>query len=176
MASLYDVLCYHSLTSTDPLLEELLCYLPTRFQSRIFDYIAYEHSSDDESVHSVDSSFSAFYSNDSTLFSEVLFYLSFFATPKFLPRRRAQDIQKGRRPRMIFDPKEGPRPQIKQKLPASASSSNCSRLSWAVQAGNSRSQCRRLKLVSWLYPAEYARSCSIKTSPTPEPALLPIVP
>ena len=69
MASLYDLLCYHSLTSTDPLLEELLAYLPTRFHSHIFDYIAYEHSSDDESVHSTDSLFSAFSSDDSTYFS-----------------------------------------------------------------------------------------------------------
>ena len=69
MASLYDLLCYHSLTSTDPLLEELLSYLPTRFDSHIFDYIAYEHSSDEESVHSIDTSASAFYSDDSTYFS-----------------------------------------------------------------------------------------------------------
>ena len=61
MANLYDLLCYHSLTSTDPLLEELLAYLPTRLHSPIFDYIAYEHSSDDESVHSIDSSISAFF-------------------------------------------------------------------------------------------------------------------
>ena len=69
MVSLYDFLCYHSLTSTDLLLEELLAYLPTRFPSHIFDYIVYEHSSDDESVHSLDSSVSAFYSDDSTYFS-----------------------------------------------------------------------------------------------------------
>ena len=69
MASLYDLLCYHSLTSTDPLLKELLAYLPTRFHSHILDYIAYEHSSDDESVHSIDPSISAFYSDDSTYFS-----------------------------------------------------------------------------------------------------------
>ena len=55
MASLSNFLCYHSLTSTDPLLVEKLSYLPTRFHSHIFDYIAYEHSSDDESVHSIDS-------------------------------------------------------------------------------------------------------------------------
>ena len=35
MASLYDLLCYHSLTSTDPFLEELLAYLPTCFHSHI---------------------------------------------------------------------------------------------------------------------------------------------
>ena len=69
MASLYDLLCYLSLTSPDPLLKELLAYLPTRFHSQIFDYIAYEHSSDDESAHSIDSSVSAFYSDDSTYFS-----------------------------------------------------------------------------------------------------------
>ena len=73
MASLYDLLCYHSLTCTDPLLEELLAYLPTRFHSLIFDYIVYEHSSDEESVHSIDSSVSAFYSDDSTYFSQIFF-------------------------------------------------------------------------------------------------------
>ena len=69
MASLYDLRCYHSLTSTEPLLEELLAYLATRFHFHIFDYIAYEHSSDEASVHSIDSSVSAFYSDDSTYFS-----------------------------------------------------------------------------------------------------------
>ena len=69
MASLNDLLCYHSLTSTDPLLEELIAYLPTRFDSHIFDFFAYEHSSDEESVHSIDLSVSAFYSDDWTYFS-----------------------------------------------------------------------------------------------------------
>ena len=36
MASLYDHLCYHSLSSTDPLLKEILFYLPTRFHSHFF--------------------------------------------------------------------------------------------------------------------------------------------
>ena len=66
MATFYDLLCYHSLMSTDPLLEDLLSYVPTKFHSHIFDYIGYEHSSDDESVHSIDSSISAFFSDDST--------------------------------------------------------------------------------------------------------------
>ena len=69
MASLYDFLCYHSFTSTDQLFEELLSYLPTCFHSHILDYIAYEHSSDDESVHYIDSSVSALYSEDSIHFS-----------------------------------------------------------------------------------------------------------
>ena len=69
MASLYDLLGYHSLTSTDPLLEELLFYLPTRFHCHIFDYIVYEQPSDAESVHSIDSSVFASYSDDSTYFA-----------------------------------------------------------------------------------------------------------
>ena len=67
MASLYELLCYHSLTCSDPLPEELLFYLPTRFPSHIFDYIVHE-SSDNESVKLIDSSISAFYSDDSTYF------------------------------------------------------------------------------------------------------------
>ena len=54
MAILYDLFCYHSLTSTYPVLEELLSYLPTRFHSHVFDYNAYEHSSDEESILSID--------------------------------------------------------------------------------------------------------------------------
>ena len=68
MASLYDFLCHHSLTCSDSLLDELLSYLPTRFPSHIFDYVEYD-SSDNESVKSIDSSVSAFYSDDSTYFS-----------------------------------------------------------------------------------------------------------
>ena len=65
LASLYHFLCHHSLTNKDPLLEELPIYLPTRFLSHIFDYIAYEHS-DQESDHSIDSFVSEFYSDHST--------------------------------------------------------------------------------------------------------------
>ena len=79
MASLYDLICYHSFTSTDPLLDELLAHLPSHFHSHIFDYIAYEHSSDEESVHSIDSSVSAFCSDDSTYFSKKLSYFSNFS-------------------------------------------------------------------------------------------------
>ena len=68
MASLCKLLCHHFLTNNDALLEELLCYLPTRFPSHIFDNIAYEIS-DNESVRSIDSSISAFFSYDSTSFS-----------------------------------------------------------------------------------------------------------
>ena len=78
IVSLYDLFCYHSLTSTDLLLEELLAYLPTHFHSRIFEYIAYEDSSDEESVHSIDSSISAFYSDDSTYFSRILYIFLLF--------------------------------------------------------------------------------------------------
>ena len=68
MVSLYEILCHHSLTRSDTLLEELLSHLATRFLPGIFDYIAYEDS-DHESVHWIDSSVSAFYSDDSTYFS-----------------------------------------------------------------------------------------------------------
>ena len=112
MASLYDLLCYHSLTCTDPLLEELLAYLPTRFHSHIFDYIAYEHSLDEESVHSIDSSVSAFYFDDSTSFSQLFYILLlyfFYATTNFFTTRTvAHDIQKGRRPGTTDDPQERP--------------------------------------------------------------------
>ena len=69
LANLYDLLCYHSFTVTNPVLVELLVYLPTRFHSHIFDYNAYENSSDEKSVHSIDPSISALYSHDSTYFS-----------------------------------------------------------------------------------------------------------
>ena len=67
-ASLCELLAHHSLTTDDPLLEEMLSYLPNRFLPHIFDYFAYE-SSDAESVRSIDSSTCAFYSDDSTYFS-----------------------------------------------------------------------------------------------------------
>ena len=44
MASLYELLCHQSLTCSDPLLEELFSYMPTRFTSHIVDNIAFEDS------------------------------------------------------------------------------------------------------------------------------------
>ena len=152
MATLYDLLCYHSLTSTDPLFEELLSCLPTRFHPHIFNYIAYEHSMDEEAVHSIDSSVSAFSSNDSTYF-----FINTFTS--FLTYMQLQDFHhnNGHKTYKRFASREWPttqrrarRPYNTQKPPASASTSKCSRFSWAVQAGNSRSHCRRLKLVSSL--------------------------
>ena len=40
MVRLCELLCQHSLTCLDLLIEELLAYLPTRFPSHIFDYIS----------------------------------------------------------------------------------------------------------------------------------------
>ena len=40
MANLYELLSHQSFTTNDPLVEESLTYLPTRFLSHIFDYIA----------------------------------------------------------------------------------------------------------------------------------------
>ena len=105
MASLYEFLCYHSLSSTDQFLEELLFCLPTSFHSHTFDYNIYEHSLDQESVHLIDSSISAFYSDDWTYFFKRVFLGNF----KNFTTRTAQDIQEGRRPRTTDNPKEGPR-------------------------------------------------------------------
>ena len=63
MASLDERLCHNSPKCSNPLLEELLAYLPTRFPSHVFDLFAFE-SSDNESVHSILSPVSAFYCND----------------------------------------------------------------------------------------------------------------
>ena len=152
MASLYDLLCYHSLTSTDPVLEELLAYLPTLFHSHIFDYIAYEHFSDDESVHSIDSSISTFYSVDLTHFSYQLLYLSYFlCNSKIFTTTTGYKIYKRATGRKHPRPRRrAQKPYNSRRRPDAASSSNCSRLSWTVQAGNSRSHCRRLKLVNKL--------------------------
>ena len=65
MSSLYELLCHHSLTNNDPLLEKLVSYVRARFPSHFFEFIAYEISYN-ESSRSIDSSVSAFYSNDST--------------------------------------------------------------------------------------------------------------
>ena len=131
MASLYDLLCYHSLTSTDPLVEELLAYLPTRFPSHMFDYFACEHSSDAESVQSTDSSISAFYFDNSTFFPEYFHnLLTFYATPKFSPRLTGTNYKKW--PPAENDPRpkrRARRPYSSRKTPDAASSSNCSCLS-----------------------------------------------
>ena len=114
MASLYDLLCYHSLTCTDPLLEELLAYLPTRFHSHIFDYIAYEHSSDEESVHSIDSSVSEFYSDDSTSFLRYFipyFVFLFMQLQNSLPQGRWHTKYKRAAGRQqLTTRKKGPKP------------------------------------------------------------------
>ena len=85
LSSFYEILCHHSLTYSDPFLEDLLSYFPTRFSSHVFDYIAYE-SSDNESYISIDSSDFACYSVDSNYFSWIFItstLLFFFATPRY---------------------------------------------------------------------------------------------
>ena len=52
MASLYELLCHHSLTNTDPLLGELLSYLPTRFHLHFFEYISDEILITDQLIYS----------------------------------------------------------------------------------------------------------------------------
>ena len=70
MGRFYEFLCYNYLQFHDPLLDELLSYLPNLFPSHIFDYIV-DESSDDEAHHS-DSTISAFYSDDSTYFLKTI--------------------------------------------------------------------------------------------------------
>ena len=53
MAGLYQLLRHHSLACSDPLLKNLLSFLPTSFLSHIFVYMAFEDS-DQESFHSND--------------------------------------------------------------------------------------------------------------------------
>ena len=73
----------------------------------------------------------------------------FYATPRFLPQGRQDATYKRAAGReQPTTRKKGMRPYITKNPPASASASSWSRLSWAVQAGNSRSHCRRLKLVN----------------------------
>ena len=113
MPSLYELPCHHSPTCSDSLLEQLLSYLPTRFPSLIFDYIAYENS-DHESVHSHDSSVSAFYSDNSTYFSSTFFTIFVFfcfvlSNPKNTSEKwQAHNVRKGRRPRTTDNPEERP--------------------------------------------------------------------
>ena len=117
MASLYDLLRYHSLTSTDPLLEELIAYLPTRFHSHIFDYIVYEHSSDDSSIRSTLQLLHFILTTQLTFLKYFYFYYSLCNSKIFTTRTVARDIQKGRRPRTTDDPQEGPEALDYQKSP-----------------------------------------------------------
>ena len=96
MASLYDLLCYHSLTSTDPLLEELLSYLPTRFHSHIFDNITCEYPRMmNQLILSTISLCFLFRRFNLLCLITFISFLFFMKLQNFLPRRRAQDIQKG---------------------------------------------------------------------------------
>ena len=69
MGSVYELLCNHSVSSPDPLLNELRFYLPTHFSSHIFKYTVYGISDDD--LYYSDSNISAFYSDTSTYFSKI---------------------------------------------------------------------------------------------------------
>ena len=93
---LYEIFCHHSVTCSDPLLEELFSHLPNRFPSQIFVYIGYE-ASNHEHVHSICSSVFAFYSDDSTYFSQIIFtppFLIFIQLQGFYHEGRAQDSRK----------------------------------------------------------------------------------
>ena len=90
MASLYDLLCYHSLTCTDPLLEELLAYLPTHFHS----HISITLSMSTPRMRNQSIQLTHLFLN-STLMIRLTFlkyfipyFVFFYATPRFLPQGR----------------------------------------------------------------------------------------
>ena len=142
MASLYDLLCCHSFTSTDLFLEKLRSYLPTRFHSHIFNYIAYEHSSDDESAQSNDPPFLHFILTiQRTFFKHLYVFLFFMQLQNFHHNWRVQTYKRATSREQRTTRERVRRPYSTQKLTASESSSNCCRLSWTVQAGNIRSHC-----------------------------------
>ena len=86
-----------------------------------------------------------------TFLNNFYIFLIFYATPRLLPQTPGTKYTKrplaenDRRPR-----RRAQKPYNSRRPPDAASSSNCSRLSWTVQAGNSRSHCQRLKLVNKL--------------------------
>ena len=63
MGRLHELLCHHSMQFANPLVDELLCYLPTPFHSLTFDKRVCERSNDE--AHHSNSNISAFYSDDS---------------------------------------------------------------------------------------------------------------
>ena len=86
MASLYEILCHHSLTTNDPSLEELLCFLPTRllhtFLIKLHMKVLITNQSDRSTLPSL----------HSTLTIQLTFLKYFFIlfilyeTPKILPQ------------------------------------------------------------------------------------------
>ena len=137
MASWYELLCHHFFTTNDPLLEELPSYLLIPLSSIILDYIANE-SSDNESVGSIDSSNSAFYSDDSTYSSEILLYLfKSLCNCKFLQQRPTRGSKKRRRElKDSRRPDGGPKAYSTSiKPPASANFTSWDRNSTDVHAG-----------------------------------------
>ena len=90
MGSLYEFPYNHSRNYHDPLLDELLFYLPSCFSSHICDYIVYADP-DDYSYYS-NSKISAFYSDNSTYFSKD-FKNDFCAIPISTYQHAAQRLK-----------------------------------------------------------------------------------
>ena len=89
----------------------------------------------------------------------------FFMQLQYFQHNGLPTIQKAAGQKRPATRKKAREPHMTRNPPASASSSNCSRLLIAVQAGNSRSHCRRLEPVIWLKPAKKALKRSKRTSP-----------
>ena len=98
MNSLCDLLCYLPFTTTDPLLEESLSYLPTGFHSHIFDYIDYEHPRMMNQSILLTHQFLHFIPMIRLTFLKyLLLYIAYLlCNSKILPQRRAKYSKKGR--------------------------------------------------------------------------------
>ena len=112
MASLYELLCHHSLTTSESLLEELLPYLPTRLPSHVCDYIPYESLIMNPFIQSTLHSFNRLFRFcilfrwfNLLFLNPSYFTFLFFVQPQDLPGRQAIYNTKGptaendRRPR-----------------------------------------------------------------------------
>ena len=110
MDSLYDLLCYQSLTSTDPLLENysfIFLHVSTHLSSIVLSMNTPRMKN--QTIPSTPP-FLHFISTIRPLFPKFFYiFPNLYAAPGFLPQQRAQDIQKVRRPRTTDDPKEGPK-------------------------------------------------------------------
>ena len=111
MASLYDLLCYHSLSCRDPLLEELIAYPLLAF---LLIFLITLPTNTPRTKHQSIQLTHLFL--NSTLMIRLTFlryflpYFVFFLCNSkiFTTRTAGRDIQKGRRPRTADDPQEGP--------------------------------------------------------------------
>ena len=106
IATLYDILCYLSLT-THSLQNYSLTSLKGFLLISSTTLLKNTPRMTNQSIFSTHP-FLPFIPTIQPIFPKYL--ISSLCNSKFLPQRRALDIQKGRRPRTTNNPKKGPRP------------------------------------------------------------------